>query len=186
MTLVIRKRTLVILKSKLANLLVKVSSIALKPQTKIKMLNLVIYPRISFELKSYNFSSTWIAGVLDGMVHTYMCSWLKLPVSSGIEEVACLSAKMCSLDIPFIRSYATNSRMTVRASLKLNTNSDIRQEWKETSIKNVKMDSTLNDAPALSSAKKALRLRSHEPALAHVGTLELSGSFRQLGNKQYS
>jgi len=75
----------VLLKSKLDNLLVKVSSFAVKPQTKIKMLKMVIYPRISFELKSYNFSSTWIAGVLDGMVHTHIRRWLELPVSSCIE-----------------------------------------------------------------------------------------------------
>jgi len=114
--------------------------------------------------------------VLDGMVHTHMRSWVELPVSSCIGEVACLPAKMCGLDILSIRSYATNLKLTVRAILKLSANSDIRQLFpKETSVKNVEVDSTLNDPPALSSAKKVLRLRLHESALAHIGALVLQG-----------
>jgi len=155
------EETKVLLKSKLDNLLLKVSSFAVKPQTKIKMLKLIIYPRISFELKSYNFSSTWIAGVLEGMVHTHIRRWLELPVRACIEEVACLSAKMYGLDIPSIRNYATNLGLTVRASLKLSVKSDTRKLWKETSAKNVEVNSTLNNTPALSSAMKVLHLRSH-------------------------
>ena len=41
------------------------SNTRIKPHMKIKIVKMVIFPRISFELKSYNFSRTWFSEVLD-------------------------------------------------------------------------------------------------------------------------
>ena len=61
-----------LLEDKLNNILVRLPEIPTSPQMKLKILKLFVYPRISFELKTYNFSASWIGRVLDGMVHTHI------------------------------------------------------------------------------------------------------------------
>jgi len=119
------------LSNKLYTLLTKLSNLVTRPQIKIKILKLVVYPRISFELKTYNFSLSWIGIVLDGKVHSHVRQWLELPISSCVNEVACLPIKMCGLELPSVQSYALNLRLTVRSSLKQSLNTDIRQVWNE-------------------------------------------------------
>jgi len=46
------------LSNKLDTLLTKLSNLVTRQQMKIKILKLVVYPRISFELKTYNFSTS--------------------------------------------------------------------------------------------------------------------------------
>ena len=67
--------------AKLKDLLSKITNLPLKPQTKIKLLKMVIYPKLSFELKIYDFSYTWIANELDSLVHYHIRKWVQLPVA---------------------------------------------------------------------------------------------------------
>jgi len=113
--------------------------------------------------------------VLDGKVHSHVRRWLELPISSCVNEVACLPTKMCGLDLQSVQSYALNLRFTVRSGLKHSLNTDIRQVWSETTAKNVVIDSTSNNTTSLSSGKKLLLLSSRNAALKHLGTLQLQG-----------
>jgi Reverse transcriptase (RNA-dependent DNA polymerase) len=57
---------------KLRSLLSKLNSTSLKPQTKLRVLKLAIYPRISYELKVYDFAQTFIKNELDAMVYYHI------------------------------------------------------------------------------------------------------------------
>jgi hypothetical protein len=161
--------------SKLDKLLLKLSSLAIKPQLKLRILKFVIFPKISFELKIYDFALTWINNSLDSVIHSHIRRWLELPISSCSQEIASLPTKMCGFDIPSLRTYATHSRLTVRSGLKNSANSDIRQLWQETSVKNILIDSALNKSNSLLSAKKCITLEARNVAMKHIETIELQG-----------
>jgi len=72
--------------NKLHDLLAKITNIGIKPQSKIKLLKLMIYPKLSFELKIYDFPYTWITNSLDSIVHYHLRKWLEMP----IRQLTCL------------------------------------------------------------------------------------------------
>src|ERR1043165_3594852 len=88
------------------DLLSKITNLPLKPQTKIKLLKMVVYPKLSFELKIYDFSYTWIANELDSLVRYHIRKWIQLPVSCCIPEFVGLPKNKCGLNIESLREYA--------------------------------------------------------------------------------
>ena len=163
--------------NKLTKLLKTLSSLALKPQTKLAILQRVIYPRISFELKVYDFALTWITNSLDSLVHAHIRQWLELPISTCLEEIASLPVKMCGLNLPSLRNYAVNLRTTVRFGLKSSSNSDMRHLWNVTSRMNanINVDSAVSKSTSVLNAKKSIKIQVQNAALNHVTSLELQG-----------
>lgn len=162
--------------TKLSGLLESLTNLSTRPQTKLKILKLAVYPRISFELKIYKFTDTWITNSLDSVVHSHVRRWLELPISTCVEEMMTLPNKMCGYNIPTIRAHATNLKMTTRYGLKTSANDDIRQLWHETSTRNVSIDSALVESDSLAPALRAFKLQNKNTAVKHVKSLTLQGA----------
>ena len=160
--------------NKLTALLKKLTNLPIKPQTKLKILRRVVYPRISFELKVYDFSLTWIKNSLDAVVTENVRKWLELPINTCVKEVVRLPSSMCGLNVPALSTYATNLRLTIR-HLKTSQNQDIRHLWASTMSDNVNIDSTLLQAGTLAKAKKSITLQVRNSALQHITSLQLQG-----------
>ena len=117
--------------NKLTLLLNKLSSLSIKPQTKLKILKQVVYPRISFELKAYDFGDTWISNSLDNLVHMHVRRWFELPINSCVEELLTLPKKKCGYGIQSLRAFAKSLRLTTRSGLQHSPHEDIQQLWTE-------------------------------------------------------
>ena len=128
-----------------------------------------------FALCQTDFAETWLSTILDNTVHLHIRRWLQLPINTCVEEVVSLPTKMCGLNIPSIKNYAANLRLTMRSGLMNSKSSDINQLWKDTNVKNVLIDSALMNAGSLQTAKKVLKLQSQNSALEHVSSLQLQG-----------
>ena len=94
----------IIVQDKLNKMLQKLSSLAISPQLKIKILKLVIFPKLSFELKIYDFAGTWISITLDGAVISNIRRWLEPPISSCVREIISLPTKLCGPNIPTLQT----------------------------------------------------------------------------------
>src|ERR1043165_9030993 len=137
------------LTAKLKDLLSKITNLLLKPQTKIKLLKMVIYPKLSFELKIYDFLYTWIANEMDSLVHYHIRKWVQLSVSSCITEIVRLPTNKCGLNIQSLKEYAESLRATARHSLKNSNDSDIKQLWRETASRNINTDARFGNISSL-------------------------------------
>ena len=128
-------------------------------------MKLAIYPKLSFELRIYDFLHTWISNELDSLIHYHLRKWLELPVSSCLEKIVRLPANKCRLNILSLKEYAESLRTTTHHSLKHSDDSDIKQLWHETSAKNILTDSRINNSKPLQAAKSEIRM---EIGRAHV------------------
>src|ERR1044072_7984021 len=75
---------------KLKDLLSVTSNIKTKVQLKIKIVKQYVLSQIRFELKTYNFGSTWIDQNLDSLVVKYVRDWLEMPISGCVKEMMTL------------------------------------------------------------------------------------------------
>ena len=75
------------LQRKLESLLSTTSKLKVRPQVKLKILNRYISTQILFELKTYDFSFTWIENNMDAVCLRYVRTWLELPVNACLKEV---------------------------------------------------------------------------------------------------
>lgn len=160
---------------KLRTFLVKLTQASLKPPTKVKVLKLAIYPRLSFELKNYDFSFSWIIAELDALVHSHIRRWLELPISTCVKEVLCLPLNKCGMNIPSLKDYASKLRLTKRNCLRSSDNLDIVQLWSETAAKNVNSDAVLIASDSFNSASHVVKAESISLAFGHVIALPMQG-----------
>ena len=72
--------------TKLKSLLNVTNHLEVSAQTKLEILKEFITSQISFELKTYNFSKTWIEAELDSIANKHIRDWLQLPICACIEE----------------------------------------------------------------------------------------------------
>ena len=82
---------------------------------------------------------------------------------------------MGGLNLPSIRTYATNLRLSLRHALKNSQSTDMCHLWKSTVNENVNIDETLTQAGSLAKAKKTISLQVKSTALQHVTSLQLQG-----------
>ena len=160
---------------KLKTLLGKITHLTLKPQTKLKILKIAIYPKLNFELKTYDFSKTWITEELDSIIKYHIRNWMQLPISTCIGEISRLPQNKCGLGLPSLAEVANTLRITARSCLRNSNNADIQQLWSETTKKNVASDRFLCLGQPLAMAKKEIKLEFINNALNHVKTLSLQG-----------
>ena len=91
------------LKERLSNMLNITTDLKIKPQQKLKILRLFIPSQLSFDLRIYNISYTWIVENLDSLITNSIRDWLEFPISTCISEIASLPASCGGLDIPSLK-----------------------------------------------------------------------------------
>ena len=160
---------------KFSNLLDITSSLKIKSQLKLRILQQYIYSQISHELKTYPLGDTWIDQNLDSILTTHIRSWLGLPISTCIKEMLTLPKNRGGFGIPTTLHIYKKLQLAKRSALRNSAHSEIRQIWSDTSSKNICTDSLLYDSDGTSEAKKTLQASLISQAEFHVHSLILQG-----------
>ena len=79
------------LQQTLATLLSITSALRIKAQLKLKLPSRYIPAQILFDIKLYDLPLTWVEQNLDALSVRCMRSWLEMPVSACVSEVAVMS-----------------------------------------------------------------------------------------------
>ena len=160
---------------KLTKLLRITSQLKVKPQLKLAILRRYIHAQLSFELRLYDFGVTWVEQHLDSICYQQVRNWLGQPVSSCVKEVAVIPKSRCGLDIPSFRDTFERLWMKKRHKLKHSSEPEIQQIWKDSSFKNITVDSYLNDDVAATSTLSSLRTQQELTAQTHLFSLSIQG-----------
>ena len=162
--------------SKLQSLLDITSGLQIKPQLKLKILKLYVHSQMNFELKLYNFGSTWLTQNLDALQTNCIRSWLDLPISSCVQEMAILSKHQCGLGVQSFKNIADKLWLHKRNSMKNSSHLAIKQIWSESSEKFIRTDSQLIEPnSSIGSASRKLVSSQIQQAEDHLFGLEIQG-----------
>ena len=126
------------IENKLEIILDKISSLKIRPQTKIKIFSRYVPSQFNFELKIYDFTSTFISSTLDSLCTRHIRKWLEFPASSCVTEWASSPIKFCGLGIPTFEHRAERSRLSKRNALMSSKNAAIREFWAASNHSNIK------------------------------------------------
>ena len=165
-------KTLII--KKLTDYLFVTSKLKIKVQLKIKVLKQYIYSQLRFELKIYNFGATWINENLDSVITKHVRDWLQMPISSCVKEMMTLPANKLGLSLPTLKYLSEQMWLQKRNTLKNSKSPDIFKVWSDSSVKNVKYDSLLQNTP-FKTATATLKNSQIEESATHFYSLPIQG-----------
>ena len=171
---------------KLNFLLLTTSNLKVKPQTKIKIYSQYIPSQINFELRTYNFSGTWICEQLDSMGIKFVREWVEAPISSCIKEWLATPKNMGGMGIPSFKSRSERLSLSKRHSLKTSSNKDINMLWGETAAKHVREESIIACSVDAKSAAKSLSKDQTAKASSHLLGLPYQGLILKTVNELIS
>ena len=160
---------------KLKSLLRITSGLNIRTQAKLQILKRFIPSRLSFDLRLYNFGSTWIDQHLDSTCYEHMRKWLKLPISSCIKEISVLAKSNCGFGIPSFKEISERMWVKKRHRLMHSSQPEIHQIWSETSHLHPAPDNLIANNQTISSALDTMRTSQEESALSHVFSLGVQG-----------
>ena len=152
-----------------------ISNLNIKPQTKLKILSVYLPSQISFNLRIYSFSPTWISEAIDSVCVKYVRAWIEAPVSSCIEEWLVTPVKKCGLGIASFRIRSENLTLSKQNALMKSKNNCIRELWQESNRFNVSSDSLLCDNVSFKSVLKHQREQQYSKASDHFLGLKTQG-----------
>lgn len=165
-----------LLKKKLHELLQITSSLKCKAQNKIKILKMYIHNQILFELKSYNFSLTWVEQNMDSLCTDYVRRWTQQPISACVQESSALPKNQCGLGLKTIKSLAAKMKLLGRNTLKTSIDDVVRDIWQSTSLHtNTESDEILSKHQTLTAAQKSLEIKYETEASTHFFALTSQG-----------
>ncbi|MFI5407332.1 MAG: hypothetical protein ACHQ1D_12585, partial [Nitrososphaerales archaeon] len=153
--------------TKVEVLLKSLSELEIKPQTKLKIFNRYIPSQLSFYLRTYSFSSTWVAEQIDALCIRHIRQWIEAPVSSCVSEWLITPNKKCGMGIPSFINRLELLQLSKRFTLKNSNNESIRDLWKDSSPFNVPADSLLVSMP-FNAARKSIITSQHTVAENHL------------------
>ena len=74
--------------TKMNKILVKISSLGARSQTKLKIFSVYVPSQFNFELKLYDFTDAFLSGIVDRLCTKHIREWLEFPPSSCVTEWA--------------------------------------------------------------------------------------------------
>ena len=163
------------LHSKLSDLLKKTTDLNVCPQLKLKILKFYIPSQLYFTLKIYDIPYTWISNTLDSLILKSVSTWLDLPISSCNEEILELSKRKGGFGIPLLKTLTLQLRLSLRFSLKNSKDDDLTTIWNQTTNKNAKIDSLIDQQPTKQSAMNLLASEHSLKIDTHISSLKLQG-----------
>jgi hypothetical protein len=178
--------TKTILVDRLKNLLKTTSELDVKPQQKMKILNLFIPNQLKFELRMYDISYTWITQKLDILISNAVRDWLELPISTCVSEMLSLPRNQGGLGIKSLKETAETLRLSQRVKQKFSKNEESRQIWESTSAKNINIDSIISRSKDRSSALKILKEKHIETNFKCISLLEIQGKIIKSINESFN
>src|SRR6266516_322892 len=152
--------------TKLNNILVKISSLKVRSQTKLKIFSVYVPSQFNFELKIYNFTEAFLSGVVDRLCTSHIREWLEFPQSSCVTEWISSPTGFCGLGIPTFAQRAARMQLTKRHLLQSSKNECIRELWEASKAQNVDVDSLL-EGNSIQQASTLLRNSQTKDSLDH-------------------
>ena len=147
-----------VVKEKLLKLLKITSLLRIQVQTRLKILKTyILHSQLSFELRMYNFGSTWIEDNLDMETNNQVRDWLNMPPSGCISEMLALPKHKCGLGIPSFLDVPERLWLRKRFSFKNSNQRVLRQMWSDSSKDHVRMDAIASESDNISTATTILR-----------------------------
>ena len=160
--------------TKLGKILVKISSLKVRSQTKLKIFSLYVPSQFNFELKIYNFTDAFLSGIVDKLCTSHIRDWLEFPPSSCVKEWISSPSNFCGLGIPTFAQRAARMRLTMRHLLHSSKNPSIRELWEVSKGPNTLVDSLLHNQ-GLKQASAILRDSQVRNSLDHFLGLQSQG-----------
>src|SRR5437867_9044808 len=160
--------------TKLEKFLVKISSLKIRCQTKLKIFSMYVPSQFNFELKIYNFTDSFLSGVVDRLCTRYIREWLEFPLSSCVSEWASAPTNFCGLGIPSFAQRAARMGLIRRHLLHSSKNPNIRELWNISRAPNILVDSLLEDRD-IKQASSILRESQAKESVNHFLCLKSQG-----------
>ena len=163
------------LDNKLTSLLKTTSELEIKPQQKLKILKIFIPSRLTFALRVYDISYTWISQVLDSKISNAVRDWIELPISSCVSEILSLPTTKGGLGIPTLKESAAKLRLNQRCKLHSSQVEEMRTLFETTSDQNLKIDSIIRTNPGRTKALRQMNDEHTRVSFEHIVSLNVQG-----------
>lgn len=160
---------------KLTNLLQSIDKLDTTAQWKLQILRRFVPSQLTFDLRIYDISLTWIESSLDSLIIEAVRNWLGLPISSCVAETLSLPFKSGGLNIKLLKSYSISLRLKLRNYLKLSNDDDVKFLWLETKNSYQKIDNMLPESDVIKSTLKSFNKSQQESNFAHLISLQCQG-----------
>ena len=135
----------------------------------------IFQSRITFELRVYDISYTWINQVLDSKISNAVRDWMELPISSCVSEILSLPASKGGLDISSLKETAEKLRLGQRFKLQSSVNDEMRVLFEMTSDQNRKIDDVIHSNSSHSKALQQMKENHTRACFEHIGSLNIQG-----------
>ena len=163
-----------VVKEKLQTMLRTTSLLRVTVQMKLKVLKTYIHSQLSFELRLYNFGSTWIEDCLDTPCANQVRDWLNMPPSGCIKEMMALPKNKCGLGIPSFLDVSEKLWLRKRYHFKNSSQPELSQVWNDSSKEHVRLDAIICEADKLSTASNILHKQQVAGKESHFLGLKIS------------
>src|SRR6266516_3838225 len=100
--------------AKLNKILVKIYSLKIRSQTKLKIFSMYIQSQFNFELKIYKFTDAFLSNIIDRLCTSHIREWLELPPSACVTEWVSSPINYCGLGIPTFAQRAARMALSRR------------------------------------------------------------------------
>ena len=111
--------------------------------SKISIIQQYVYSKYRWIFSIYELSETWVAENVDNIIKKYVRKWFQLPISANIANLTFPTRKL-GINFKFAKTIYQKSKLSVRRILKQSKNSEIRNLYQITSIKNIRSDEIIN------------------------------------------
>ena len=167
--------TKTVLDQKLTTLLKTTSVLNIKPQQKLKILRSYIPSQLTFDLRVYDISYTWISQVLDSKISNAVRGWMELPISSCVSEILSLPNSQGGLGIPSLKETAEKLRVGQRFKLQSSEDDDMHVLFEMTSDRNRRIDDVIHANSSRTQALYQIKEEHTKASFEHIVSLNIQG-----------
>ena len=110
---------------------------------KIEIMQRDVFSKLKWWFSVYYFTDTWVPENLDNAINRYYRKWLHFPVSDNITHLRLPKNKL-GLNIKNLKNIYVECKVSVRQTLKLSRNKEVRILYQLTNNKNVNTGCLIN------------------------------------------
>ena len=163
------------IEQRLTSLLRTTSDLDIKPQQKLRILKVFIPSRLTFDLRIYDISYTWIKQALDSKISNAVRDWMEFPISTCVSEILSLPANQGGLSILSLKETAEKLRLGQRFKLHSSSDKELRVLFETTSDQNVRTDSIILTNSSRNEAIRQVRETHIQATFDHIVSLKVQG-----------
>ena len=131
--------------------------------------------RLTFDLRIYDISYTWIKQTLDSKISNAVRDWMEFPISTCVSEILSLPANQGGHGIPSLKEIAEKLRLGQRFKLHSSSEKELRVLFETTSDQNVRTDSIILTNSSRNEAIREVKATHIQATFDHIVSLKLQG-----------